>query len=82
VELPVEVGLELYGEKSVVLPFFTGHVARGLLLHIVRLVDPSAAGILHELNVSKPYSVTLLRFREPKTGWACKTRSKYTSLGQ
>ena len=61
--MPVEVDLELYGEKSVVLPFFTGHVARGLLLHIVRLVDPSAAGVLHELNVSKPYSVTPLRFR-------------------
>jgi CRISPR-associated endoribonuclease Cas6 len=61
--LPVEVGLELYGEKSVVLPFFTGHVARGLLLHIVRLVDPSAAGVLHELNVSKPYSVTPLSFK-------------------
>jgi CRISPR-associated endoribonuclease Cas6 len=63
VDLPVEVGLELYGERSVVLPFFTGHVARGLLLHIVRLVDPGAAGVLHELNVSKPYSVTPLRFR-------------------
>ncbi|MCS7114493.1 MAG: CRISPR system precrRNA processing endoribonuclease RAMP protein Cas6 [Candidatus Bathyarchaeota archaeon] len=61
--MPVEVGLELYGEKGVVLPFFTGHVARGLLLHIVRQVDPSAADVLHELNVSKPYSVTPLRFR-------------------
>ena len=61
--MPVEIGLEMYGEKEVVLPFFTGHVARGLLLHIVRLVDPSAAGVLHELNVSKPYSVTPLRFR-------------------
>jgi CRISPR-associated endoribonuclease Cas6 len=61
--LPVEVGLELYGEKSVILPFFTGHVARGLLLHMVRLVDPSAAGVLHELNTSKPYSVTPLSFR-------------------
>ena len=61
--LPVEIGLELYGKKSVVLPFFTGHVARGLLLHIVRSVDPSVAGVLHELNVSKPYSVAPLRFR-------------------
>ena len=61
--MPVEVSLELYGERGVVLPFFTGHVARGLLLHIVRLVNPSAAGVLHELNVSKPYSVTPLRFR-------------------
>jgi len=61
--LPVEVVLEMYGEKGLVLPFFTGHVARGLLLHIVRQVDPTAANVLHELNVSKPYSVTPLRFR-------------------
>ncbi len=61
--MPIEVGLELYGEKSIILPFFTGHVARGLFLHIVRQVDPKAAAILHELNVSKPYSVTPLRFK-------------------
>jgi len=57
------IGLEMYAEKPLVLPFFTGHVARGLLLHIVRQVDPSASGLLHELNVSKPYSVTPLRFK-------------------
>jgi len=61
--LPVEIGLEMYGEREVVLPFFTGHVARGLLLHFVRQVDPSASGLLHELNVAKPYSVTPLRFK-------------------
>ena len=61
--MPVEIGLEMYAEKPVVLPFFTGHVARGLLLHVVRQVDPNASGLLHELNVSKPYSVTPLRFR-------------------
>ena len=61
--MPVEIGLEMYGEKAVVLPFFTGHVARGLLLHIVKQVDPGASGFLHELNVSKPYSVTPLRFK-------------------
>jgi len=66
--LPVEVCLELFGEKSVVLPFFTGHVARGLLLHVVRQVDPSASGLLHELNVSKPYSVTPLRFKSVSRG--------------
>lgn len=27
--LPVEVGLEMYAEKPVVLQFFTGYVARG-----------------------------------------------------
>jgi len=61
--LPVEIGLEMYGEKEVVLPFFTGHVARGLLLHVVRQVDPSASGLLHELNTAKPYSVTPMRFK-------------------
>mgnify|MGYP005835247803 CR=1 FL=1 len=61
--MPVEIGLEMYGEKEVVLPFFTGHVARGLLLHVVRQVDPSASGLLHELNTAKPYSVTPLRFK-------------------
>jgi CRISPR-associated endoribonuclease Cas6 len=61
--LPVEIGLEMYAEKAVVLPFFTGYVARGLLLHFVRQVDPSASGLLHELNVSKPYSVTPLQFK-------------------
>jgi len=61
--LPVEIGLEMYGEKEVALPFFTGHVARGLLLHVVRQVDPSASGLLHELNTAKPYSVAPLQFK-------------------
>jgi CRISPR-associated endoribonuclease Cas6 len=59
----VEIGLEMFGEGEVVLPFFSGYVARGLLLHFVGLVDPSASGLLHELNVAKPYSVTPLRFK-------------------
>jgi len=63
VGLPVQIGLEMYAEKPVVLPFFTGHISRGLLLHIVRQVDPSASGLLHELNVAKPYSVTPLKFK-------------------
>jgi len=61
--MPVEICLEMYGEKEIVLPFFTGHVARGLLLHIVRQIDPNASGLLHELNTAKPYSVTPLRFK-------------------
>jgi len=61
--VPVEFGLEMYGEGEVVLPFFTGYVARGLLLHFVGRVDPSASGLLHELNVAKPYSVAPLRFK-------------------
>lgn len=61
--MPVEITLELFGEKPVILPFFTGYVARGLLLHIVKQVDPAASGLLHELNVSKPYNVTPLWFK-------------------
>jgi CRISPR-associated endoribonuclease Cas6 len=57
------MGLEMYGEKEVLLPFFTGHVARGLLLYIVGCVDPSASGLLHELDTVKPYSVTPLQFK-------------------
>jgi len=47
-----------YTQKNLVMPFFTGHVSRGLLLHFIRLVDPAASALLHELDVSKPYSVT------------------------
>ncbi|MCW4046650.1 MAG: CRISPR system precrRNA processing endoribonuclease RAMP protein Cas6 [Candidatus Bathyarchaeota archaeon] len=61
--MPVEIGLEMYAEKPVALPFFTGYVARGLLLHAVRRVDPAASGLLHELDVRKPYSVTPLGFK-------------------
>jgi CRISPR-associated endoribonuclease Cas6 len=61
--LPVEVGLEMYGEKPVVLPFFTGYVSRGLLLHFFGRVDPVLAGVLHEADRPKPYSVTPLRFK-------------------
>ena len=62
----MEISLEMYAEKPVLLPYFTGHVARGLLLHFIRQVDPAASGLLHELNVSKPYSVTPLRFKSTK----------------
>jgi hypothetical protein len=44
--VPVEIGLEMYAEKPIILPFFTGHVSRGLLLHILRRVNPSLASIL------------------------------------
>jgi CRISPR-associated endoribonuclease Cas6 len=53
----------MYAAKSLVLPFFTGYVARGLLLHMIRQIDPATSGLLHELDVSKPYSVTPLRFK-------------------
>jgi CRISPR-associated endoribonuclease Cas6 len=61
--MPIKIGLELRPERPVILPLFTGHVARGLLLHIIRWVDPGASSALHELNVTKPYSVTPLEFK-------------------
>lgn len=64
--MPVAVSLEMYAEKPVVLPFFTGYVSRGLLLHILRTVDPALASSLHEADRPKPYSVTPLRFKSRK----------------
>ncbi len=61
--MPVEIGLEMYAEKELLLPHFTRHVARGLLLHLVGRVDPSASQRLHAPNVVKPYSVAPLRFK-------------------
>lgn len=61
--VPVEVCLEMYAEGRAILPFFTGHVSRGLLLHILREVDPGLAYDLHREDVPKPYSVTPLRFK-------------------
>jgi CRISPR-associated endoribonuclease Cas6 len=58
----------MYAEKPLVLPFFTGYVARGLLLHMVRQIDPGVSGSLHELDMRKPYSVTPLRFNRSGRG--------------
>lgn len=61
--MPTEVSLEMYAEKEALLPFFTGHVSRGLLLHMVRQVNPVVSQSLHEPNVLKPYSLTPLYFK-------------------
>jgi hypothetical protein len=61
--LPVEIGLEMYAEKPVVLPFFTGHVARGLLLHFVRQVDFGWFWLMCDLNDSKSCWRYALRLR-------------------
>lgn len=61
--MPVEVGLEMYADKPIVLPFFTGYVSRGLLLHILGRVDSVLAVSLHEADRRKPYSVTPLTFK-------------------
>ena len=61
--MPVEVCLEMYGKRTLTLPFFSGYVSRGLLLHILRRIDPKLADEMHEANVPKPYSVTPLKFK-------------------
>jgi CRISPR-associated endoribonuclease Cas6 len=61
--MPTEIGLEMYAEKEVLLPTFTGHISRGLLLHILKELDPSISQQLHEPNIVKPYSLTPLQFK-------------------
>jgi CRISPR-associated endoribonuclease Cas6 len=84
----VEYGLEMYGEGEVEVPFFTGYLARGLLLHMIRRVDPSASSALHELNVRKGYSVTPLYFRRKRVtqrgyvmdeSYPCRVRFRFLS---
>ena len=61
--MPTRIRLELLAEKEVELPHFTGYVSRGLLLTMLRRIDPSESERLHEPDARKPYSVTPLRFR-------------------
>jgi len=61
--MPTEFTLELYAEKEFPLPRFTGYISRGLLLNIVREVNPAVSQDLHEANRPKPYSVTPIYFR-------------------
>jgi len=67
--IPTEIVFEMYAEKEFSIPLFTGYISRGLLLHIVRRVNPAVAQRLHELGEMKPYSVTPLWFKS-------KTRSE------
>lgn len=64
--MPVEVLLELVASEDVVLPRFTGHISRGLFLHILHQVDPSLSLSLHQPNIRKPYSVTPIMFKPQK----------------
>jgi len=64
--MPVEVLLELVADRDALLPRFTGHISRGLFLHILRQVDPGLSFSLHQPNVRKPYSVTPLMFKPQK----------------
>jgi len=53
----------MFAERPVFLPRFTGYLSRGLLLHVLRRVDPSISEFLHRPDVPKPYSVTPLWFK-------------------
>ncbi len=53
----------MHPEREVELPVSTGHIARGILLHMLKHGDPSISARLHELNVMKLYVVTPLYFR-------------------
>ena len=61
--MPIEFELEMYPEKEIVLPFFSGHISRGILLHMLQQVNPAISEQLHEPNVMKAYSVTPIYFR-------------------
>lgn len=61
--MPTEIVFEMYAGRELTLPLFTGYISRGLLLHIIRQVNPAIAQKLHELEVTKPYSVTPLWFK-------------------
>jgi len=61
--MPAEFSLELYSDRELFLPRFTGYISRGLLLNIVREVNPAVAQNLHEGNRPKPYSVTPIYFK-------------------
>lgn len=61
-----EFEFALRAEEEFELPRFTGHISRGILLNLVRQVNPSSSQLLHESNVKKPYSVTPLYFRSKR----------------
>ncbi|XRH75770.1 MAG: CRISPR-associated endoribonuclease Cas6 [Candidatus Methanosuratincola verstraetei] len=61
--MPTEFEFVLRLEEELQLPSFTGYVSRGILLNIIRQVNPSSSQDLHEPNITKPYSVTPLFFK-------------------
>jgi CRISPR-associated endoribonuclease Cas6 len=64
--LVTELELKIFATKSVKFPLFTGYIARGLALYMLRTVNPSISQNLHEPNAVKPYSVTPLYFKSSR----------------
>ncbi|MEJ5292444.1 MAG: CRISPR-associated endoribonuclease Cas6 [Candidatus Methanosuratincola sp.] len=56
----------LKAEEEFGLPWFTGYISRGILLNLIRQSNPSSSQLLHESNITKPYSVTPLFFRSKR----------------
>jgi hypothetical protein len=61
--VPVEITLEMYAEKPIVLPSLQVTLLEDYCYILFAKLIQRASELLHELNVSKPYSVTPLRFR-------------------
>jgi len=61
--MPVELELEAYTERELKMPLFTGGLARGILLQVLRRSEPEISHRLHEPNTRKAYSVTPLLFK-------------------
>ncbi len=61
--MPTKITLQLHSERDFRMPRFTGHIARALVLHMIRMADPAAALELHQLDVLKPFAVEPLYFK-------------------
>ena len=61
--MPFKLRFLCRSQESIMLPRFTGHVVRAVLLAIVGSIDRSAAERLHGAGDPKPYSVTPMRFK-------------------
>lgn len=61
--MPTRLTLSLAPSRDFPVPKFTGYIARGVILHLVKSANPSKALDLHESNVLKPFAVEPLYFK-------------------
>ena len=61
--MPTRLTLNLVASRDFLMPKFTGYIARGIILHLVKSANPSKALDLHESNLLKPFAVEPLYFR-------------------
>lgn len=62
----IKIRININPVNRINLPFFTGYIVRGLVLFMLRKINPSISQDLHELNIVKPYSVTPIFFNSFK----------------